>query len=148
MVKKIDEIAPIDHVGWDLWSASRAWKERFARDMVAAGYPWFEEARAGVLGHLDRAGTRQAELVTRMGISKQAVQQLVDELVADGILARVADPGDRRGRIVRLTAAGLAVISEADAVKRRIEKDCAAELGPSGLRQLKHALRRLEQKLR
>ncbi len=134
----------IDHIGWDLWRASQAWKTRFVAGMVAQGHAWFSEARANVLGHLDRQGTRQADLVARMQTTKQAVQQLIDELVADGIVVREPDPSDGRGRIVRYTAIGIAALDDANTVKRRIEKEYAAVLGAGGLQALKRALRKLE----
>ena len=90
MVKPLDEIMPplLDHAGWRLWRVSRQWKACFDAGMRARGYPWFGEARSNVIGYLERSGLPQSELVKRMGLSKQAVQQLVDELVADGIVER------------------------------------------------------------
>ena len=64
--------------------------------MIALGHSWFAEARANLLAHLDREGTPQAQLVTRMSVTKQAVQQFIDELVEDGIVER---------RAIRMTGA-------------------------------------------
>ncbi|TGT79101.1 helix-turn-helix domain-containing protein, partial [Mesorhizobium sp. M8A.F.Ca.ET.161.01.1.1] len=88
MVKELDEKpeALPDHVGWRLWQASRAWHAEFAAAMRAAGHGWFSEARAGLLGHIPRNGTRQSALIERAAISKQAVQQLLDGLEAEGVL--------------------------------------------------------------
>ncbi|MEZ5668675.1 MAG: MarR family winged helix-turn-helix transcriptional regulator [Alphaproteobacteria bacterium] len=133
----------IDHVGWRLWQAAAAWKARFAAEMVAAGHGWYGEARANMIPLLDRAGTRQADLVRRAGLSKQAVQQLVDELERDGVIARQPDPDDRRGRIVVFTAAGLRALADANTVKRRIEADYRAQLGDAAFAALCDALLRL-----
>ena len=73
--------------------------------MIAAGHDVFAHARSGLLAHMERGGTRQADLVARSGLTKQAVQQFVDELVADGIVERIRDPDDGRGRIVVFTRA-------------------------------------------
>lgn len=143
MVKTLDQnpaTEPIGHIGWDLWRASHAWKTRFVEAMVAAGYAWFGEARANLLGHLDRAGTRQSDLVARMGTSKQAVQQLLDELTAVGVLERTADPADGRAKWVRLTPAGLALLQAADRAKRRLDADYRRILGPERFAALKAAL--------
>ena len=56
-----------------------------------------------------------------MGVSKQAVQQLVDQLEAQHVVRRVADPADKRARRVELTALGLADFAERNRVKRAIE---------------------------
>ena len=130
----------LDHIGWALWQAAQTWKRRFSAEMVALGYSWYGEARAAVLAHLDRDGTRQAELTARMGLSKQAVQQLVDGLVADGVVERVADPADGRGRVVRYTAAGLDALRDANRVKQSIEDDYRRTLGAARFRALRDAL--------
>ena len=87
MVKKIDDLR-IDHVGWRLWEAAAVWKEKFAAEMIAAGHDWFQEARSSVVPYVGPEGTRQADIVDQMGLSKQAVQQLIADLERSGILCR------------------------------------------------------------
>jgi DNA-binding MarR family transcriptional regulator len=125
IVKNLDDVGMpplIDHVGWRLWQAAQAWKERFDAAMVEQGYPVFREARSRVLAVLDFGGTPQADLAHRLGMSKQAVQQLVDQLVNDGFVERVVAPVDGRSRVVRYTTSGAQLMTKANAVKRRIER--------------------------
>ena len=148
-VKKLDEIGDpplIEHVGWRLWRASQIWQERFTRGMVERGYPWFREARAAVIPHIDRAGTRQAVLTTRLGLTKQAVQQLVDALVGDGVVERRLDPGDARGRVVCFTPKGLRVLADANVVKRQIEQEFARAVTAESFSRLNAELTRLIEK--
>jgi DNA-binding MarR family transcriptional regulator len=146
MVKPLDENMPplLDHVGWRLWRASRQWKEAFDAGMRERGYPWFGEARSNVIGFLERDGIPQSDLVKRMGLSKQAVQQLVDELVADGVVARRPNPADKRGNIVVFTRAGLSMLGDANSVKLTIEDAYRTKLGAKGFRDLIAALRGLD----
>ena len=146
MVKRLDDNHPalLDHVGWRLWRVSGQWKEAFEAGMRARGYPWFGEARSNVIAHLERNGIRQKELVKRMGLSKQAVQQLVDELVVDGLVERRPDLADKRGNIVAFTRAGLAMLADANDVKLSIEASYRRKLGASGFRELMRALRTLD----
>jgi DNA-binding MarR family transcriptional regulator len=138
----LDEKTPtlIDHVGWRLWRLARQWKIEFDAQMLTRGYPWVAEARGGVIGHLRPGGRPQSELAALLGVSKQAVQQFVDELVEEGAVERVVDPSDARGRIVRLTARGVAFIEEGNAVKREIEKRYAKRIGRDRLDALNTAL--------
>jgi DNA-binding MarR family transcriptional regulator len=131
MVKSLDGNNPdlLDHVGWRLWRLARDWKAEFDAAMIARGHVWFAEARSSLLSHLDRSGTAQSALVTRMGMTKQAVQQLVDELVADGIVERTANASDRRSKFVRFTKKGMRVMADANIVKRHIQHRYAAALG-------------------
>lgn len=146
MVKKLDEneiVAWPDHVGWRLWQANRDWQARFAMAMREAGHGWFSESRAALLGHIPRRGMRQADLIEHAGISKQAVQQLLDGLEAEGVIERSPDPEDRRGKLVRYTERGLAALGDGDKVKLDIERAYRQRLGESGFEALTAALRLL-----
>ena len=147
MVKPLDEISVelLDHVGWRLWRISGQWKAQFEAGMRARGYPWFGEARSNVIGFLDRGGLRQKELVRRMGVSKQAVQQLVDELVGEGIVERRPDPADQRGNIIVFTRAGRAMLRDANEVKLSIEEAYRAKIGEKEFRRLMDILRNLDE---
>ena len=130
----------IDHVGWRLWLATRNWQKEFVAGMREAGHDWFTDARATLLAYVARNGTPQSRIIERMGISKQAVQQLIDGLEAEGIVERLPDPDDRRGRIVRHTKKGQAALRDADAIKQRIEARYARLLGTSRFEALRDAL--------
>ncbi|PWK65265.1 MarR family winged helix-turn-helix transcriptional regulator [Aminobacter sp. AP02] len=146
MVKQLDENTeePLpDHLGWRLWQASRAWQAEFAAAMRTAGHVWFSESRAGLLGHIPRRGTRQSALIERAGISKQAVQQLLDGLEAEGVIERLADPDDKRGKLVHYTALGLAALRDGDRIKLEIESGYRERLGQGSFEALMQALRRL-----
>ena len=137
-----ENIAPalIDHVGWRLWRVARLWKDEFDQQMLARGYPWVAEARGAVIGHLRPGGLPQSQLAGLLGVSKQAVQQFVDELVEEGAVERIVDPADARSRIVRLTRRGIAFIEEGNAVKRKIEARYGTRLGQKRLDALNAAL--------
>jgi len=146
VVKELDEkTEPLpDHVGWRLWQASRAWQAEFAAAMRTAGHGWFTEARAGLLGHIPRGGIRQAALIERSAISKQAIQQLLDGLEADGIVERLPDPQDGRGKLVRYTRKGLDALRDGDRVKMEIERRYVSRIGEKRFTALMGALRALE----
>lgn len=145
MVKTLDEINPLpDHVGWRLWQANRAWQTEFVAAMRTAGHGWFSEARAGLLGNLPREGIRQAALIERMATSKQAVQQLLDGLESEGIVERLPDPRDGRGKLVRYTDGGIAALRDGDRIKLEIEQAWMARIGHERFSALIAALRALE----
>ncbi|WP_051333787.1 MarR family winged helix-turn-helix transcriptional regulator [Mesorhizobium sp. WSM3224] len=146
MVKELDEKAEAlpDHVGWRLWQASRAWQAQFAAAMRATGHSWFSEARAGLLGHIPRGGTRQAALIERAATTKQAVQQLLDGLEAEGVLERLPDPRDGRGKLVRYTRKGLDALRDGDRIKLQIELGYIGRIGEQRFAALMDALRALD----
>jgi DNA-binding MarR family transcriptional regulator len=134
---------PPDHIGWTLWRAAQVWRKEFTAAMVAAGHEWFGHARGNLMAHIGPSGVRQGDLAARARLTKQAVQQFVDELVADGILLRIPDKTDARARRVVLTPAGEAAMHDADRIKTEIESRWRDSLGADGFADLDAALRRL-----
>jgi DNA-binding MarR family transcriptional regulator len=134
---------PPDHIGWTLWRAAQVWRNEFTAAMVAAGHGWFGQARGNLMVHIGPNGLRQGDLVDRARLTKQAVQQFVDELVADGILMRAKDDADARARWVRLTPAGTSAMRDADRIKAQLESRWRDLIGDEAFATLDASLRRL-----
>ncbi|MFN5998867.1 MAG: MarR family winged helix-turn-helix transcriptional regulator [Paracoccaceae bacterium] len=132
-----------DHIGWTLWRATQAWRRDFVAGMAAAGHGWFAQARGNLLVYIGPSGIRQGDLAEKASLTKQAVQQFVDELVKDGIVMRTPDDSDARARVVRLTPAGEAAMRDADRIKLEIEARWRERLGDDGFATLDSALRRV-----
>jgi hypothetical protein len=66
-----------------------------------------------VLTGVDATGGQRPDLPADLGVTKQAVSQLVDALVHRGYLARGPDPDDRRRIALELTARGRQVVEAA-----------------------------------
>jgi DNA-binding MarR family transcriptional regulator len=97
-------------------------------------------AHTSLFPHLDREGTRLTELARRLGVTKQAVGQVVTELEALGVLERVDDPADGRAKLVRLTDKGLKVLHHDLTVLRAIESELERRLGAHRMEALRVAL--------
>jgi DNA-binding MarR family transcriptional regulator len=134
---------PPEHIGWTLWRAAQVWRGEFTAAMVAAGHHWFGQARGNLTPHIGPRGVRQGDLAERARLTKQAVQQFVDELVADGVVMRSRDERDARARWVQLTPAGEAAMRDADRIKAEIEARWRARIGDGTFAQLDAALRRV-----
>ncbi|HOZ33181.1 MAG TPA: MarR family transcriptional regulator [Tabrizicola sp.] len=132
-----------DHIGWTLWQATLVWRRDFLAAMVAAGHGWFAQARGNIVVYIGPGGVRQGDLADRAHLTKQAVQQFVDELVQDGIVLRTRDETDARARWVRLTPAGEAAMQDADRIKVEIETRWRSQIGPQGFATLDRALRQV-----
>jgi DNA-binding MarR family transcriptional regulator len=72
----------------------------------------FSLSQGAVLGRLDRQGPRSiGELADAERVRPQSMAQTVKDLEANGLLARRADPADRRRVLVRLTAEGRSTLA-------------------------------------
>lgn len=93
-----------------------------------------------VLPHIDLEGTRLTELARRLGVTKQAAGQLVDELEEMGFLERVADPKDARAKLVRYSKKGQAAMLEGLQVLGEIEAEMRDVVGEAKMRTIHEAL--------
>lgn len=132
-----------DHIGWTLWQATLAWRREFTSAMAASGHGWFAQARGNLMAYIGPKGIRQTDLAERASLSKQAVQQFIDELVKDGIVMRVPDDKDARARLVCLTPAGRDAMRDADRIKLEIEDRWRERIGAEVFSSLESGLRRL-----
>jgi DNA-binding MarR family transcriptional regulator len=115
----------------------------FRAEMAQAGYAWHLNASGEVLSHIPREGISQAALTQSMGLSKQAVQQLLDQLEAAGVIRRETDPSDRRARRIVLTDLGLRDVATQKVILARIEEQARDRLGKKLLGKLEKALKKL-----
>lgn len=97
-------------------------------------------AHTTLLPHVDLEGTRLTDLAARLGVTKQAAGQLVDELVEMGVLERVPDPTDARAKLVRFSKRGRAALFEGLAVLAELEDELRSVVGDERMRALHDVL--------
>ena len=73
-------------------------------------------------------------------MTKQSMRQLVLDLENKGYIKRVPDPDDRRATLVIFTDEGMRFIDDANKVKKEMEAEYLAILGPDRLEELKNSL--------
>jgi DNA-binding MarR family transcriptional regulator len=132
-----------------LFRASRLLDEEALRRVAAKpGRPKLRRSHTSLFPHIDLEGTRVTDLAERLGVTKQAVSQLVDDLEQQGVLERIVDPDDARARRVRFTARGRAGLLDGLAILGELEAECAKAIGASRMRELRRALVALDEYLR
>ena len=129
-------------VGQLLFKAARLFNER-AMARVQSKVAAARLAHTTLLPHIDLDGTRATEIARRAGVSKQAVGQIVDELVAMKMLRRDRDPLDGRAQLVRFTDAGIAQLLAGIDVLDVIEVELGATVGVLTLERLRRDLLRV-----
>jgi DNA-binding MarR family transcriptional regulator len=76
------------------------------------------------------------QLAERLSCVKSNITQLVDRLEADGLVARKADPGDRRTRLAELTEAGKTACVDGTRLQEDTERALLTALSRDESRQL------------
>lgn len=100
-------------------------------------------AAADLLPHLSLSGISQSLLAERMDLTKQAVQQSLDQLEKLGLIRREPDPVDKRAKYVVLTDAGLYALEARRDAEKEVEKLLRDIMGKKAVKQLGKGLRNL-----
>jgi DNA-binding MarR family transcriptional regulator len=102
-------------------------------------------AKLVALRTLAEAGERLplSQLAERLSCVKSNVTQLVDRLEADGLVARRADPHDRRARIAVLTTSGRKACQEGSRIQKEAERDLLKTLTRDEVQQLASLLEKI-----
>jgi DNA-binding MarR family transcriptional regulator len=113
--------------------------ERFAE----RGHPDVRAPHGQVMQFLDEHGMRVSDLARRAQITKQSMAELVGHLERHGYVERVPDPDDRRAKLIRTTARGLALHRIAREFVPELEERWGRRLGKAKMRELKMLLSEL-----
>jgi DNA-binding MarR family transcriptional regulator len=89
-------------------------------------------ARWQVIGAIALAEEPQtvADIARSMGLTRQAIQRIANELIEGGLLERVENPRHLRSPLMRLTTRGQKAYDEASARQRPWVKRLAKDLSP------------------
>jgi DNA-binding MarR family transcriptional regulator len=114
--------------------------ERLRADFAAAGMPELRPVHALLLVPLLGGGRHASSLAADLGVTRQAVAQVVATLERDGYVRRIVDPGDARAKLVCLTPRGRAALRAMRASALATEEGWRRQLGDSRLAELRAIL--------
>ena len=138
-LQQLDELRQ-QHIGRLLLRAQRAFSVRAIKKLRVRGHEGLSLAHTALLSNLDLQGTRITTLAERVGVTKQAIGHLVQDLEQKGYIARTADTDDRRATSITFTDAGWQFLRDAHQVKRELEAEYTATLGEEGMLALRSLL--------
>ena len=129
--------------------------ENLAR-LLLDGWRWFDDrlreelsqsmgvditpAQSLLFAALPPDGARQADLARELGVTRQAVNELVHGLARLGLVELVDDRSSARAKLVRPTEAGRRSVAVALRTFRRLEDRLADRIGRHQLASLRSAL--------
>ena len=109
--------------------------------------PALRAAHTALFPHLSSEGVRGADLAKKLGVTKQAVSQLVTELEEWGVVEQIADPQDGRAKLVRFSKRGEQSLLHGLAVLGELETELTDKIGKRRMQELHTALLALEKAL-
>lgn len=122
-----------------LFKCSRLLNE-LALEKLPQGKAKIRSSHTALFPYIRLEGTRQTELARKVGISKQAVGQLIDDLEAWDLVTRQPDPDDRRAKRVVWTEHGRTSMMEGLAHLQEVERTLAEAVGEKPWQQLREGL--------
>lgn len=125
-----------------LFRAARLVNERAIARVQAAGGT-LRAAHTQLFPHISVEGVRLTELADKLGVTKQAIGPLVDDLEREGVVERVDDPDDRRAKRIRWTRKGQRALLHGLGVLATLEHELAREVGKARLADLADTCERL-----
>ncbi len=127
-------------LGQALLRTARLYNEQAVASLQET-YPELRASHTALFPYVDLEGTRITVLAQRMGLTKQAVGQLIDDLERHGVVERLADPSDGRAKLVRFTRRGLAGLHEGIRALGGVEARLRERLGDRRVDRLKRDVR-------
>ncbi len=111
--------------------------------LAALGYADVRPAHGFAFVRLTPDGATITELAAHLGVTKQAVSHMVDELEGCGYVERQPHPTDGRGKVIVLTARGWDCIAATETIFADIEGRWADLIGAERMEALRADLRRV-----
>lgn len=126
-----------DNLGFLLVRAFRWFEEGLAKNPDTAHLPRLSGTQFMALVSLDEGGTSIAELARRVGVTRQAMHQMVGELQRANLVETVNSPTDRRVKLVKLSLLGRTLDEKAASALDSLEAKLRTRLGKDALESLR-----------
>ena len=97
-------------------------------------------AHTSLLPHLNFEGIRLTDLAARLGVTKQATFQLVQDLEALGLVKKRNDPADGRAKLLSFSRKGERALLDGLRILGGIEREIATAIGRTRFAALHDAL--------
>ena len=114
--------------------------ESLQNGLQKAGYQPRTRTQTMILINVADGVTRAAELARVLGVSRQAIQQQINELETDDIVTQMPDPSDRRANRIVFSEKGSTMINAALETLRQAEQVLAMRLGFEAVSGMRKAL--------
>lgn len=118
-----------EHLGRLLRSTYRDFNERMMQKLYETGYEDLTQFQAEILSYIELDGTRVKSLTLKTGTTKQAIGEVISQLVTAGYVKKTSDPSDKRIQLLRFAKKGEQFLFDEHRLKAGLEQEYMAILG-------------------
>jgi DNA-binding MarR family transcriptional regulator len=124
----------------DLLSAVYWFDEALQEQLSARGWARLTRAQSLVLMNIAMGIQRATEIAKNIGVSRQAMSQMLAEMQARELVAIEADPTDRRAQLVVFSLTSAAIRDDAVQILSALETELSKRIGTRKFLGLREAL--------
>ena len=114
--------------------------QRLLHELENAGWYGLTRSQSLLFGQLDAGCSNASQIANRIGVSRQAVNRTVHELMDAGYVTLSADSANAKVKQINLTRKGKRLMRDAGVVFANIEEQLQLTLGKRSLAQLRSCL--------
>ena len=114
--------------------------ESIQNHMLAAGYEPLSSSQAMIMINVAGGVRRPSDLARKLGVSRQAVHQLLADMDERGLVDLRPDPADARAKDVHFSKRGTGMHMVAVEAQRKVHEELEQRLGRKALAELTRAL--------
>ncbi len=120
--------------------AKDAFFEDFREELEQTEFADIRPTHGCIFRFVGGEGMRLTVLAEMAGMTKQSVGEIVDDLVARGYVKRIADPEDKRAKLICLTERGKRAQATGRALFAKVEEQWRERYGERRIQQLRKLL--------
>lgn len=124
----------------DLMRAFYWFDEQLRARLAERGWTGITRSQSLVLANVANGVTRPSRIAEHLGVTRQAMSQLLGEMASRGLVDLVPDPDDARAQRVASAAAGVTIREAARAILRDLEQELEQRVGAKAMAGLRVVL--------
>lgn len=110
--------------------------------LQSAGWERMNRTKSMIMLNIIYGVTRPIQLAGNLGVSRQAVHQILQEMSREGLVELVEDPCDRRAKVVVISKAAKNISRDIQNAMSAIENEVARRIGQRAFAQMMVALQK------
>jgi DNA-binding MarR family transcriptional regulator len=134
----------VGHLVAEIYECAGLFRKQGERVAVQSGQT---QARWQVLSVVSNDGFTVPQIARRLGVTRQSVQRVVNELHKDNLLSFVANPDHRTSQRVVISPQGKNTLTEITAHAEMYHQNLQAEVGSANVKMVSEEVRKINKQL-
>ena len=117
--------------------------EKLRERLQQRGWPSITRSQSMVLANVANGVTRASRLAENLGVTRQAMSQLLADMVKKGLIELIPDPDHGRAQLIQFAPQADGIREDARRVLRDLEAELEVSIGAQQMASLRQAFEQL-----